>query len=295
MSYLNLKPIEFDALSKKKTKTFSWAGRILLPKYDGCFAMVGFMDGEPYAIWSRTGEEVKSMGHVYDLLLAAYPWITRTRGGLMVLGEAWLPTEDFADISGMFRRQYPQPQLGFAPFDLVPFKMGSGHPLLSSGDPYAVRLDQLVRPATHPGRLYVPAPTVTNTLEQAAELARHYKALGGYDGAISSDPNAGYYPGSGKDGEFIKIKPLLSYTLECVGYEADVGTKTGRPTGALVVRFKGGKRLRVATGLSEAQQADLKQFVGKLIEVEAMGASSKGLLREPRFKGVRTDVTKADY
>lgn len=295
MTYLNLKPVEFEALSAKKRKAFDWSGRILLPKYDGCFAMVAFWHGEPSFIMSRTGEMVKSMDHVYGKLLAAYPWITRIPFGTMVLGEAWMPNEDFSDISGMFRRQYPQPQLGFAPFDVVSYVMSGNGPLLRSSDPYAVRLDQLRVAATLPAGLYVPAPTITSTREQACELARHYKALGGYDGAISSDPNAGYMPGSGKDGEFVKVKPLLSFTLECIGYQEDVGAKTGRPTGSLVVRFEGAKSLHVATGLSEAQQANLKQFVGKLIEVEAMGLSSKGLLREPRFKGVRTDVTKADY
>jgi ATP-dependent DNA ligase len=295
MTYLNLKPVEFDALSVKKRKAFDWSGRILLPKYDGCFAMVAFWNGEPNFIMSRTGETVKSMDHIYDDLFIRYPWLNgREDGGVMILGEAWTPGLDFNEISGMFRRQSLQVDLGFAPFDMVHYRQPGATPELWSKRPYIERLYALRSPRARGAMVVPPVVTLCEGQEHAMQYARSLKDVGGYDGAICADPYASYTPGAGKGGEFIKVKPLVSYSLECIGYESAVGAKTGRATGCLLVRFKGGT-CGVATGLSEAQQADLKQFVGKIIEVEAMGASAHGLLREPRFKGVRTDVTKADY
>lgn len=292
--YLNLKPVEFSAMGAKNRAAFQWEGRILLPKYDGCFAMVGFFNGEPFRIWSRTGEEVKSMGHIYEDLLKVYPWLADKDKGWMVLGEAWNPGKEFSDLSGEFRRQYPQPQLGFAPFDLVQFVMVNGVPRLSSATPYTFRLSPLTDARKVEAKVYVPVPVVCDSRDHAERYARYLKDLGGYDGAICGDATAGYTPGAGKGGEFIKLKPLLSYSLEVVGFERDHGEKTGRPTGALVVRFKEGKTCKVATGMTEAQQANLAQFMHTIIEVEAMGITSGGLLREPRFKGVRSDA-KADY
>jgi len=54
----------------------------------------------------------------------------------------------------------------------------------------------------------------------------------------------------------------------------------------------------VSTGLTQAQVDDIAdhqrgfidKWLGKTIEVEAMGITSNGYLREPRFKGIRTDA-----
>ena len=34
--------------------------------------------------------------------------------------------------------------------------------------------------------------------------------------------------------------------------------------------------------------------VGKIVQIDAMGESAKGVLREPRFKGIRFDKKKPD-
>jgi ATP-dependent DNA ligase len=298
MSYLNLKPIEFGAMGAKRQATFDWAGRILLPKYDGCFAMVGFWNGVAHNIWSRTGELVKSMDHVHEDLLVKYPWIADTKGGFMVLGEAWNPGSEFAELSGIFRRQYAQPQLGFAPFDTVYYNRDGPKPMLFSTDTYQDRLANLEGGRHVAVNIYAPVPVVCEDEVHAVRYAKNLKDLGGYDGAICSDPYASYTPGAGKGGEFIKLKPLSSYSLEVTGLLVDEGEKTGRVTGALQVRFKGGT-CGVGTGFSNEAMVGWatgrEPIIGKIIEVEAMGVSSKGLLREPRFKGIRHDVTTPDY
>jgi ATP-dependent DNA ligase len=298
-NYLNLKPVEFDALGKRNQDAFVWEGRILMPKYDGCFAMVAFWNGVPNSIMSRTGEYVKSMDHIYADLLAAYPWIASNKGGTMVLGEAWNPGKEFSELSGIFRRQYPQPALGFAPFDIVNFRMENfALPALYSSAPYAERLSGLEVQAVGSTMIFRPTPHRCVNKVEAWAYARKLKELGGYDGAICSDPDATYTPGAGKAGEFIKLKPLVSYSLEVVAVILSRGAMTGRAIGTPVVRFRNG-RCGVGTGFSndaaEGWASDPTTIVGKIIEVGAMGVSSKGLLREPRFIGIREDVINPDY
>lgn len=293
-TYLNLKPVDFDKLSTKRQAAVTWPGRILLPKYDGCLALVFFRYGKLLAIMSRDGKLVKSMDHIAEDLLLRYPMLAETKA-VCIIGEAWSPGKEFADLSGTFRRQSPQRHLGFAPFDVVQFSWEMpGVPQLFSGRSYRDRLSLLEDARQIACLVFPPLPVICESKEHAERYAQNLKDMGGYDGAVASDPDAIYEVSDGK-GEFLKIKPLLSYTLECTGYEASVGEKTGRPTVALVVRFKGGT-CKVGTGLSEAEQANPEQFVGKLIEVECMGVyPGDGKMREPRFKGVRNDVTVADY
>jgi len=298
--YLNLKPVEFDKLSAKAKAKINLAGRMMLPKYDGCFCIFVYEDGVPLAVLSRDGKLVRSMEHIHCDLLRRYPWIgSQGFGKVAILGEAWSPSKDFAENSGAFRRHSTQHDLGFAPFDAVLWEGTALAPKLYSPMPYRDRLRMLGHEYAHPGPflIHTPTPVVCEGAEHAERYARHLKAHGSYDGAIISDPDAVYLVSNGSAGEFLKIKPLLSFSLMVTGIVTDVGEKTGRPTGALVVRFKNTKGSKVATGLSEEQQANLEQFIGKIIEVQCMSVypGEFGKMREPRFVGVRDDVTQADY
>lgn len=288
--YLNLKPVDFDKLSAKRQAAVQWEGRILLPKYDGCLALVYWFGGKLQRIMSRDGKPVKSMDHIEADLLARYPWLSMELN-LCIIGEAWSPGKPFAELSGEFRRQRPQPQLGFAPFDIVEIDSAGE---LFSHTPYHARVERLRRAQGLICNVFPPLPVVCEGREHAERYARNCKALGGYDGAIASDPAAPYVVSDGK-GEFLKVKPLMSFTLEVVAFEKAVGEKTGRDTCALVVRFKGAT-CKVATGLSNDEQANPGQFLGKLIEVQCMDVypGDDGMMREPRYCGIRDDA-KADY
>lgn len=288
--YLNLKPVEFDNLSAKVQAAFKWQGRLLLPKFDGCFAMVCFWDGQPDFILSREGKEATSMRHIYEQLIEAHAWLKTTKGGVAFLGEAWTPDLEFKVISGLFRRDANQANLGFVPFDVVNYTLDDEElPVLTSQIPYRSRLASLGI-----------SPLECTSREHAVQYAKALKAAGGYDGAIVSDPNATYTPGSGSCGSFVKVKPLQSFTLEVLGIEAAKGAKTGRDTVALVTRFKTGT-CKVGTGFTPAEAAlwvaNPDYVVGNYAEVECMGVHEgpSGLMREPRLVGWRTDVLKPDY
>lgn len=304
MTYLVHKAVELDALSKKLQASIEEHTYILSPKYDGCHAIFLFEDGNFLDARSRTNERVLSMGHIGQSLLDHYPWLASGKHAIM--GEAWIPGTEFSEISGIFRRQYPQPQLHFVPFDTVRWRYDQaedGRPVLGEfmdnfgcvrdARTYDERLGKLHFRQGIPSVVHC---TKTRLLEKgdavmatAIEQAKHYKSLGGYDGCVLARADGLYQVGAGKGGEFIKIKPLISHTCICLGVEHARGEKTGKNTGALVVQFNG-KEQRVSTGLTQAEVDNLDQFTGKMIEVEAMGLTVNGLLREPRYKGIRTDV-----
>lgn len=301
--YLNLKPVEYSNLSAKAQAAIKWEGRYLLPKWDGCMCLIGFFDGKPGFILSRDGKPVRSMEHIYDDLLRRWPSIATSKGGVCFIGEAWIPGAAFKDISGTFRRHSAQPALHYAVFDLVNYgkEADNGEPKLWSEWPYSKRLGWLRHfiDQTTGGSAFFVHPQVCEDEAHAMRYAKNLKALGGYDGCIASDPDATYTPGSGSSGEFLKVKPLQSFSLEVVGVAASTGEKTGRVAAALQVRFKGGV-CGVGTGFDNATAAawvaDPENVVGTVAEIECMGVydGPNGMMREPRFVGFRHDA-KADY
>lgn len=306
--YLVHKAVELEALSKKLQADIENHTYILSPKYDGCHAIFLFDNGKFVGAKSRTNEPVLSMDHIGTSLLDHYPWISHEGGKVAIMGEAWIPGKEFSEISGIFRRQYPQPELGFVPFDTTVWRYDQaedGRPvlgeefsehdgLLKDKRIYDVRLGRLhFRAWNGPSLVH---STKSWALEKGDAImatarfkAEHYKKLGGYDGCVLARADGLYQVGAGKGGEFIKIKPLLSFSLQCFNYNVDKGEKTGKNTLSLIVAFNG-KAQKVSTGLTQAEIDSPEQFLDKWIEVEAMGLTVNGLLREPRYKGIRTDV-----
>jgi DNA ligase-1 len=305
--YIVHKAIELEALSAKARLAMdnihAW---IISPKYDGCHAVFLFKDGQHYATLSRTGERVMSMDHIAVDLLRCYPEALRY-GQVAITGEAWMVGKDFNVISGTFRRQYPQPDLMFVPFDIVQWEhcddtFSGPNVDLFSKVPYRERLGFLKsRPATGASVLAVMAYEVVGPLSgvlgEAEAQARFYKAstTGAYDGTICAQAEGHYVVGSGKGGEFIKCKPLISFSVNVTGCVVDKGAKTGKNTAALLFQLDGLEQ-KVSTGLTQAQVDSIcdvrfnDEWFNVVIEVEAMGKTVNGFLREPRFKGIRIDA-----
>lgn len=295
---LNLKPVDLDKVSAKNQAAIKWEERIVMPKWDGCFTIVMFdADVQPCAVMSREGTLVQSCDHFYDYVNnhgSFQNWMLDSHAldlKIAVLGEAWAPDTEFKDISGMYRRHRAQPELEFRVFDTVYWSGEWEAPYLFSPEPYSERV------ARSPD--YPIFNRTGLSYSQTQELAKLYKyGMTGRDGAISADPDAVYIPSSGRAGEFIKFKPLASKALEVVGIEAAKGAVTGRDTVALVVRLWGGLTCKVGTGFSVADAAawvaQPELIVGQTIEVTYMGIHAGGVLREPRYEGIRHD-TKPEH
>lgn len=278
--YHNMAPAEWDKQSskfKKKRTKDDWARRCLLqPKYDGVNVTIDV--GSRRAL-SRTGEVYTSMEHIVQAVCAEFADHDK------VYLEAWAPSTPHPVINGWARRQENSPHLKGVVFDAV---------MVDDTRPYSQRLavisSQLSAFALFPlfsvpytgGRDWQNSERYAQLLKQDAHSA--------FDGAILADPNAAWTAGKTKNGEVIKIKPTLSLDLEVVDIIVEPGEKTGRLVAVLVVSYRG-IRCKVGSGVPH----DLAGVnIGSIVEVEALGVTEKGLLREPRFKGLRTDKPKPD-
>ena len=285
--YCIAKAIDIENLSKKARTQFELdlaAGEYLLtPKYDGCAVHIELNDGSIEQCISGSGKPVRSLDHALKELLQVFPL-----GRVVLDAEAWVPDMEFQEISGLFRRHTSDRRLQL--------KVFNGYFLAGRNQRYKTRSADISQAMYYVPRLYTHMASRSKAfgLEHATVMARAWQQAVGFDGVVLHHQDAPYFQGRAKY-ESVKIKPLLSYDLEVTGVNAAVGEKTGRATCALVCRWKDGGVQEVATGLSHAQQADPGQFIGKIIEVRAMGLTSDGKLREPRFCGVREDKLGAEF
>lgn len=305
--YIVHKAVNLDKVKAAKRQVLSQPGYLDnnylgQRKYDGCSVVFKLtIAGEADQVLSRTGERVRSLEWLLPHLQRLAAKMVVEHGGLVLLAEAWHPTYNFSTISGKYRAfaDWLDPEI--VVFDAIPLddfedgycptpykeRMGWFFGLSENGiGPEAAA----VRPAaTH----FVPNTSGNETWQ---DYCNELVARGGYDGLILRDPEGTWTRGSGTTGEIIKLKRVLSFDLRCIGVEEGKGRLKGT-MGAIIVDFQG-KPLRVGTGFTDEQRRawwqNPTQFSKDIVEIEAMDYSSDGLLREPRFKGIRFDKLETD-
>lgn len=296
--YLIMKAVEHAKLPAKFRKQYPDTNALLdagwwvQDKYDGCMGIAMMTTHrEDCKMLSRTGEDyTPSCGHILDELheaktaLVGYPTLLED---FIVIGEVWQPGWEapFPAISGKFRRRAASPELRFVANDILP-------PGFNTPEEYRIRFATLCEllPAMDGVKV-----TVANTRQSwpanVERLAIQLRGWGGYDGAIMRDPNAGYTVGTVKAGEIVKVKPVMSLDLEVVDVLTAAGEKTGRPVYTIVVTHNG-VASTVGSGVPHAWNE--VPGPGQIAEIECLGITAEGKLREPRFKGARFDKVKPD-
>ncbi len=282
--YIIQKAVSPDKVKKKLQRSLEEYGKTYEAqrKYDGCCAVI-YTGSGPLEAWgeSRTGERYPSLDP------AATELAEQMGPGFVLIGEAWWPGKDqFNLISGAFRRLEPSYKLSVLVNDcLTQAEFDAGY----SAVPYRERRERI--PISAGNRWGKAASWAPGTYGCPQALCNQIVAEGGYDGLILRDPAGTWTRGNGTTGEIIKIKRELSFDLRVVEVNTAKGEKTGRDVYKLVVDFEG-RRLGVGSGVPH----DLSSVpqVGDIVEVVAMDRSSDGLLREPRFKGIRFDKTNPD-
>lgn len=279
--YIIQKAVELGKVVKGRRLTLEQYGEQFYAqnKYDGCCAVI---DVEAGVVRSRTGEFCRSMGAVVDTLRR----IGYTNE--ILIGEAWTHGVEFNVLSGWFRQHAPEPRLGFVINDvLTQEEWAAGH----SDFPWPHRFRRAL------DTFGVSPPVFTATTYEPGSYG-HPQAVcdalvgeGGYDGLILRDPFGTWTVGRGTTGEIVKVKRKLSFDLRVTAIKEGVGEKTGRSVYTLDVAYNN-RTLSVGSGVPHSR-SDLPA-VGDIVEVEAMDYSSDGLLREPRYKGIRYDKLEAD-
>ena len=302
------RPCEFKATTKSFQRMHSdpgaltRGGRIALAKYDGVCGIAEFLPGQTPRMLSRTGEDYSvSCRPVLDLLSSALLTMGADQQPWHIMGEVWRAGCTQPEISGDFRQQRgPVRDFEFRLFDMVANRGADNRQFYSRRRATYTRLAERTVRAGHRDETQVyPAAqlTVTGTPDE------HARSMGpGYDGIVLWDelgvPLANEVA---RDGEAVKFKPTLTLDVRCTGGLPGKGKHAGR-LGALTFTYLG-RPGQVGTGLSDSMRSFLwaalnlggqDDPVGKIIEVEAMGLTPGGNLREPRFKGIRFDKEKAD-
>ncbi|QGH45057.1 ATP-dependent DNA ligase [Bacteriophage Titan-X] len=244
-------------------------------------------------LFSRTNEQVVSAHHIENALASA-PFFPVG----VYFGEYWHPEIDQPTVSGMFRKkdgtQYTEPM--FVIFDFVTLEeWEQGFSDLT----YVERVNRLPKLVgmIPEGKAPVFAAESQGFLSDqelgSMEAAKLLCESGPYDGLILRKPSGKWRKGDlGTEGEVIKVKPTMTLDLRVLGVNVAEGEKTGRAVYTVIVDLGDGKTQEVGSGVPH--QLSQVPNVGDIVEIEAMSFSKFGLLREPRFKGIRHDKLEAD-
>lgn len=290
--YLIMKAVEFDKLPVKFKKlhgsieALAEAGWWTQKKYDGCMG-IAMMSRGGSRMLSRTGEDYsESCAHILDELHSAADDFDPGWEDFIVIGEAWVPIEEaaFPAISGRFRRKKHDSHLRFIANDLLP-------PGFNTTEAYRLRFADLCELLPAMGTARVTVAETFHTERDPYGKALAWQGAGGFDGAVLRDPDAGYTVGTVKAGEIVKVKPTLSLDLRCTSRVSKPGEKTGRDVWTISVIYRGVFTV-VGSGVPHAE-SEVPEL-GDIVEIECLGITEDGKLREPRFKGVRFDKVKPD-
>lgn len=294
--YIIHKAVELDKVKKKLRPTEGElrCNYIAQPKYDGCnmVAIKRAHDIEGVELYSRTGEKVLSANHIREAIAKA-PFIPFG----VLLGEYWHPTIDQPTVSGKFRdtkQQHPEPY--FVVFDYIDLNEWLLGESLFTYQERVSRLPQMfstVEECAAPVFLGESQGLLIDQGMSPQEAAKYLADSGAYDGLILRKTSGQWRKGDlGTNGEIIKVKPTITLDLVVVDRGLGVGEKTGRDVWTLWVTLPNGKHQEIGSGVPHKEE-DVP-VIGDIIEVEAMEYSKNGLLREPRFKGIRYDKMEAD-
>ena len=279
LPYEHLKaPLDFPVLASEKL--------------DGVFAFAYVTERNCY-IYSRTGEEYKSLEHLKGEL-----WELAREAELnIIIFEAYAPGVPQPTISGWCRDTKKQhTEVDAYIHDILSFDE------FKTGDismTYGERADYLrtIFKAFAASHLHLIEQRIVHSAKVLEDFAQNVWAAGG-EGVVARGMFSGYAPGK-RNSTMVKLKQGVSFDLLVVALEEGTG-KYKNHVGKLICRDRNGKTIKVGSGLTDKQRSDwwspfgYDEIVGKIVQVDAMAISSKGVLREPRFKGIRIDKGEAD-
>ena len=272
--------------SKVKEHKLKWPMWISM-KIDGVWCCA-IKENDTVTIYSRTGEVFTSMRHIEEELSK----LMNNREGIIFEAHVYSNTIPQPTVSGWVRDTKQQHT-----------KLMAGcHTLLNLDDfsiPFRDSWSELRRRIELNQHDRTVATFVMQQEIWSMENARYFADCiiqHGGEGAVLRNPDAPYQPGK-RNADIIKVKKGVSYDLLVVGVYPGNGKYEGT-LGGLVCRYMGDTDIRIS-GMSDAQRKDWwdnpEKIIGKVVQVDAMCASSKGKLREPRFKGIRYDKTEGDF
>jgi DNA ligase-1 len=194
-------------------------------------------------------------------------------------GELWLGRGRFEEVSGLARRDRPDPaawrEVRYVVFDL---------PAAPGG--FAARLGRLAALVRAAGNPALELLEQTRASDHAALMARMAAVVAaGGEGLMLRRETGPYRPGRSAD--LLKVKPYEDAEARVVGHIPGKGKYTGM-LGALEVEDGEGRRFAIGTGLSDAERR-APPPVGSTVTYRFQGRTERGIPRFASFLRVRAD------
>ena len=270
-------------------------------KFDGCHGVLIKAGGKAFG-FSRQGEP---MAGALDRQLRAMESLAADNYVLFV--EGWAPDMIFSKINGEFRRGYDRDEprtLSAIIFDMIPLDA------FMSGT-YAVGYEKRSRIIDEQlfafrnfgyGHIFDKA-FQANTKAECVDYVESRRAKGdvfAIDGFMRKARDGHWTAGAGSDGTVLKDKAILSVDLKVEGLVEGKGKFVGM-LGAYECTYNGKPQLVGGGKLTDKQRLAIWKDktcadggLGSIIEVHALGESTNGLLREPRYHRTRFDKKEGE-
>lgn len=252
-------------------------------KYDGVYCL--YHDGH---IYGKIGEEYTSMQH----LVNEFSQVENLKGHVVIF-EAYIPNTPEPIISGKCRDTKEQHTDVIA---MVHDVLTESEFLDGNGRDFQTRVwfspEYNIPQSEH---IKVVEHFEVATKEELLDFTQKIWERGG-EGVVARELISQYKPGS-RNKEMFKLKKTVSFDLKCVAVEEGTGKDEGT-LGVIICEDKNGKTVRCYNGFSAAERASLWNYnnliVGKIVRIDGMELTHNGVIREPRYGGIRFDKKIAD-
>lgn len=231
----------------------------------------GHWDGR--TLWTRGGNRI----HAPEWFTAGWP-------ALAMDGELWIARGRFDDVSGIVRTRGGDHagwrEVHFMAFDL---------PAHEGGFSQRAQAMRTLLASVDIAWLQPVEQRQVNDKPALQAWLRAVVAAGG-EGLMLHHRDGRYR--AGRSSDLLKLKPFQDAEATVIGHTRGRGKYTGM-TGALIVQRPDGLRLRIGSGLTDAQRASPPP-VGSHVTYRYNGLTSKGVPRFARFLRMRDELPPPD-
>lgn len=264
-------------------------------KLDGVYGLIVEDKNNQVHIFSRTGEEYLSLEHIKCEAQCLF----NNSSVSVLIAELYVPGVDQPTISGWCRdtkHQHPEVQAHVHDaLNMEEFVSGFASVPFETRSMYLRRRADVCEHCIEFKHLFIiPQKMIFNQ----ADLMTYAQTIWdkGGEGLVAIPTIAPYQAGK-RNANMVKIKEGVSFDLRVVMVQEGKG-KYEHMVGNLVCQDAKGKMVNVGSGLSDSERKAWykkpEAIIGKIVVVSAMAVSTKGVLREPRFKGIRYDKQQED-